>query len=124
MNNQRSDKAGMTLLEVMIAMYFVSIAIAAIYLGVLQGNRANYTSSQYACALGLCMEKIEEMRGDTYTDLTNGTYYIGEHLNLTRLGGKPNIQVRLHTIKCHNTTWFPLAAGRVCGQHCLMGFPI
>ncbi|MCK5849358.1 MAG: prepilin-type N-terminal cleavage/methylation domain-containing protein [Kiritimatiellae bacterium] len=84
------DNAGMTLVEVLVGMLLVSLLVSGIFLGVVQGTRANYASAQHIAAFGLCKERIEHMRGVAFSSVTADNFPT-EELNLTHMGGSQRL---------------------------------
>lgn len=80
----------MTLLEVMIATAFVALLVSGIYAGMVQAVGLNYAVAQRVCALGLCRERIEQMRAVDYSSVT-ATNFDTEILRLTHLGGSARL---------------------------------
>lgn len=78
--------AGVTLVEVMVSMALVAIFSTGLYAAIIQASRANYQASQRVAAVGLCRERLEQMRGVPYQNL-NSAHFPDETVQLTHLGG-------------------------------------
>ena len=80
------SKAGMTIVEVLMAAIFSAILIAGLVSGVIFTNRLNYASAQRVAAFGLCKEWYELMNGGNYTNIAESAYP-SETVRLTHMGG-------------------------------------
>jgi prepilin-type N-terminal cleavage/methylation domain-containing protein len=75
---------GMTLVEVMVSLLLVSVLVAGLYAGVVQGLAMNYVAAQRISSFGLCKELLESMRGSAYTSI-NTNEYGPESVDVARL---------------------------------------
>lgn len=82
--------AGMTLVEVMVAMALTVVGIAAVYAGISQGQRMNYLTAQRVAAFGLCRDTLEQIRGMDYESVTTNAYS-SQTVQITHLGGSRRI---------------------------------
>ena len=78
--------AGVTLVEMMIALVIVSMIAVGLLYGVMASVRLNYAAAQRVAAFSLCMELYEQMRGAHY-DYIHPSNYPPQTLRLTHLGG-------------------------------------
>ncbi len=83
-------QAGMTLVEVMIAVLLLTLFVAGIYTGLITGLRMNYATAQRLAAFGLCTERLEQMRGCAYSAITSNNFPT-ETNKLTHLGGSARV---------------------------------
>ena len=84
--------AGMTLVEVVVAMLLVAIVAPGIYHGVVHAIAANIGSSQRFAAAGLGREWLEQMRGMPYSNV-NPTTFATESVVLNHLGSAQNVPI-------------------------------
>lgn len=85
MNNPTANR-GLTLVEVAISMLVIVLLIFAAYSSINRGLDANYEVAQRVVAFGLCRERLEQMRGAGYDNVTTARF-TNEILRLTHLGG-------------------------------------
>lgn len=85
-------RLGLTLIEVVIASAIIFIVVTGVYQGVIQGLRLNYACAQRIAAFGLCKDRLEQMRGAAYADITP-TNFPAETMKLTHRGGSERIPI-------------------------------
>ena len=84
------SKSAFTLIEVVVSSILSTMVIGGIYSGIQTGMNLNYASAQNIAAFGLCQERLEQMRGTVYSDITSTTFP-EESLFLTHLGGSERL---------------------------------
>jgi Tfp pilus assembly protein PilV len=84
--NRRTRRQGMTLVEVMIASSIIFLVSGALIVTIVTGSRLSYASAQHVAAFGLCKDRLEQMRGMEFTDITSAAFPT-ETITLTHAGG-------------------------------------
>jgi len=84
------DRAGMTLVEVMVSVLMLSLLIAVVYGGVTQGVQSSYLTAQRVSAFGVCKARLEQMRGTEYDEITVTTFP-EQIVEMTHLGGSDRV---------------------------------
>lgn len=92
MNISRTSKPlkeGLTLIEVIIATFLVTLLAGGVFNGIIASRRLTYVNAQRVEAFGLAKSKIEEMKGKRFTEL-NAAYGVKQQetdLVFVNLGG-------------------------------------
>lgn len=87
---RRKARAGVTLIEMLIAMLILAMISIGLLHGVMTGVRLNYAAAQRAAAFGLCMDLYEQMRGADYSNVTYSNFP-PETIRMTHLGGSQRV---------------------------------
>ncbi len=83
---QRGHVEGLTLVEVLISLMLAATATLAIYSGVTLAMRHSQHTAHRVAAFGRCRQRLEEMRGMPYVQVTTANFP-DETVRLTHLGG-------------------------------------
>jgi len=78
---------GLMLAELVVVSFLLSTVVTGVIHGVVSGTRMNYVSGQHMAALGLCLERLEQMRETPYAEITPANFPDEPSLPLTHLGG-------------------------------------
>ena len=78
--------SGMTMVEVLVAAVLVSFLAVCVYSVIINGLSLSYGVAQRVAAFGRCKEKLEQMRGAGYDNVTTADCATCSIL-LTHLGG-------------------------------------
>ena len=84
------SKSAFTLIEVVVSSVLSTMIIGGIYSGIQTGMKLNYSSAQNMAAFGLCLERLEQMRGEAYSDVVPSEFP-DENVSLTHLGGEERL---------------------------------
>ncbi|MFC1452838.1 type II secretion system protein J [Verrucomicrobiota bacterium] len=86
----REGKAGLTLVEVLVASALVGLLTVAVYSVVINAVSLNYAVAQRVAAFTLCKEKLEQLRGSDYHSVT-ASNCAAQTVFLTHLGGTARV---------------------------------
>jgi prepilin-type N-terminal cleavage/methylation domain-containing protein len=90
---KRKSRSGMTLIELMVAVFVLAILAPGVYQGMIRGLEFNALSSQHLAASGLGREWLEQMRGLPYTSVTAANFPL-ENVLLNHVGVMDRIPVQ------------------------------
>lgn len=65
------SESGLTFVEVMVAMFLLSIALVGLAVGFPQSGKAVHTGDRLSTAIYLAQQRLEQMRNRTYTSTTD-----------------------------------------------------
>jgi len=89
----RRGGAGFTLVEVVVAMGVAAMVTGGIYQGLSISNGLNHANEQRVVAFGLCMSRLEMVKGMEYEEIGPTVFGAEPSVALTHLGGIAQVPI-------------------------------
>lgn len=84
-------KKGFTLVEVAVAMGLAAMATGGIFQGLVLSKGLNQANEQRVVAFGLCLARLEEVKGMGYEEIVAAEFPEEQTIPMTHLGGSQHV---------------------------------